>query len=165
MHSVSCYIVHPPVEECSSSWFEKPAVGFVWAGTTERIWPDVTAPGPSYSTRDLKGNAAELLLNVGFWTKSLPHAHSLAHYIAAVLVYHAVSPVAPDALVHLTLGALKPHGTDAFHAAVVGNGARLRVHAVVVANIWKQHETTPATRLLKDIQEHNRNKWYISFTF
>lgn len=65
----------------------------------------------------------------------IPHTHSLAHHVTAVLVYDAVSSVTPEALVHLTLGALEAPGTDTLHAPVVGNGARLRVHAVVVANI------------------------------
>lgn len=95
----------------------------------------MSTPGTSHGTRDVKDNAAELLLNAGSGRRLPPHTHSLAHHVAAVLVGDAVSPVAPRALVHLALGALEARGADAFHAAVVGNGARLGVHAVVVANI------------------------------
>lgn len=80
--------------------------------------------------------------------------HSLAHHVPAVLANDAVSPVAPEALVHLTLGALKAPRAHTFHSAIPRNRARLRIHAVVVANIWNQHETSS----LKDIKENYRNK-------
>lgn len=140
-HSDCCYIVLPPGRSAPQVVFKsQEPVGFVWAGTTQRDWSDVIASGTSYCVRDLKDSAVKLLLNVRFWAKSAPYTHLLAYYVIVVLVYHAASPMAPDALVHLTLWAFKPHWTDTFHTSIARNRARFGIHAVMVANIWKQHE-------------------------
>ena len=65
-------------------------------------------------------------------------ANSLAHHVPSVFGDETRRPVASQTLVHLTLVALKPGGTDALHIATAGQRARLGVHAVVVADVcWK----------------------------
>ena len=82
-------------------------------------------------------------------------ANLLAHHFPSVFGDETRRPVASQTLVHLTLVALEPSGTDALHIATAGQCACLGVHAVVVADVcWKSARKHTHTHTHRYINTH-----------